>query len=54
MISSVTQAFCATCTRARLSTDGRLFTCLFANEGFDLKTPMRAGAVDAGVPDDTE
>jgi len=51
VISSVTQAFCATCTRARLSTDGRLFTCLFANEGVDLKTPMRAGADDEMLRD---
>ena len=51
VISSVTQAFCGTCTRARLSTDGRLFTCLFANEGFDLKTPMRAGVVDDALRD---
>ena len=47
VISSVTQAFCATCTRARLSTDGQLFTCLFADRGFDLKGPMRAGVDDA-------
>lgn len=41
VISSVTQAFCATCTRARLSTDGQLFTCLFAEKGYDLKTMLR-------------
>ena len=46
-ISSVTQAFCSDCTRARLSTDGKLFTCLFAEDGRDLRTPMRAGASDA-------
>ena len=51
VISSVTRAFCATCTRARLSTDGRLFTCLFAQDGFDLKGPMRAGAADAALQD---
>ena len=44
MISSVTQAFCGSCTRARLSTDGHLYTCLFAQRGYDLKTPLRAGA----------
>ncbi len=49
VISSVTQAFCATCTRARLSTDGRLFTCLFAQRGFDLKTLLRGGASDAAL-----
>ena len=46
-ISSVTQTFCSDCTRARLSTDGKLFTCLFAEDGRDLRTPMRAGASDA-------
>jgi len=46
VIASVTQAFCRDCTRARLSTDGRVYTCLFATEGFDLKTPLRAGATD--------
>ena len=45
-ISSVTQAFCASCTRARLSADGRLFSCLFAHQGLDLRTPLRAGASD--------
>jgi cyclic pyranopterin phosphate synthase len=44
VISSVTQAFCATCTRARLSTDGQLYTCLFAERGYDLKTLLREGA----------
>jgi GTP 3',8-cyclase len=47
VISSVTQAFCATCTRARLSTEGRLFTCLFAQQGYDLRALMRAGKSDA-------
>jgi cyclic pyranopterin phosphate synthase len=47
IISSVTQPFCGDCTRARLSADGRLFTCLFANIGVDLRTPLRAGASDA-------
>ena len=46
-ISSVTEAFCSDCTRARLSTDGKLFTCLFASDGRDLRDPMRAGATDA-------
>jgi cyclic pyranopterin phosphate synthase len=45
-ISSVSQPFCAGCTRARLSPEGKLFTCLFASDGHDLKTPMRAGATD--------
>ncbi|WP_323003657.1 GTP 3',8-cyclase MoaA [Denitromonas sp.] len=46
VISSVTQAFCSTCTRIRLSTEGKLYTCLFANEGHDLRTALRDGATD--------
>ena len=49
VIASVTQAFCRTCTRARLSTDGRLYTCLFADSGFDLRTLLRGGASDADL-----
>ena len=49
VISSVTQAFCATCTRARLSTDGQVFTCLFAQRGYDLKSLLRAGADEAAI-----
>ena len=45
-ISSVTQPFCGACTRARLSSDGVLYTCLFAQAGRDLRGPMRAGATD--------
>ncbi|MDD5297110.1 MAG: GTP 3',8-cyclase MoaA [Rhodocyclaceae bacterium] len=45
-ISSVTQAFCATCTRVRLSTDGRLYTCLFAEAGHDLRGLLRGKATD--------
>ena len=45
-ISSVSQPFCGQCTRARLSSDGRLYTCLFASTGLDLRGPMRAGAED--------
>ena len=47
VIASVTQPFCADCTRARLATDGRLYTCLFAAEGVDLRGPLREGASDA-------
>ena len=47
IIASVTRPFCRDCSRIRLSTDGSLFTCLFASQGFDLKTPLRAGADDA-------
>ncbi|HYR35092.1 MAG TPA: GTP 3',8-cyclase MoaA [Burkholderiales bacterium] len=46
VISSVTQAFCSTCTRMRLSTEGSLFTCLFAQSGHDLKSLVRGGASD--------
>lgn len=45
-ISSITQPFCGSCTRARISTDGKLYTCLFATEGTDLRTPLRDGASD--------
>jgi len=45
-ISSVSQPFCRTCHRARLSTDGKLYTCLFASEGTDLRGPLREGASD--------
>ena len=41
VISSVTQAFCATCTRVRLSTEGKLYTCLFAQSGHDLRALLR-------------
>jgi cyclic pyranopterin phosphate synthase len=41
IITSVTQAFCHTCNRLRLSTDGKLYTCLFAAEGVDLRTLLR-------------
>ena len=46
VIASVTQAFCHECTRARLSTDGKLYNCLFASNGADLRGPLRAGATD--------
>jgi cyclic pyranopterin phosphate synthase len=46
VISSVTQPFCADCTRARLSADGSLYTCLFATEGHDLRALLRSGATD--------
>ncbi len=51
VISSVSDPFCGDCTRARLSADGRLFTCLFAASGHDLRTPLRAGATDAELVD---
>ncbi|MGE0357672.1 MAG: GTP 3',8-cyclase MoaA [Burkholderiales bacterium] len=49
IISSVTQAFCSSCNRARLSTDGSLYTCLFARDGYDLKSLLRSGADDGAI-----
>jgi cyclic pyranopterin phosphate synthase len=49
LITSVTEPFCGDCTRARLSADGHLYTCLFASKGLDLLTPMREGASDAEI-----
>ena len=49
VISSVTQAFCRDCNRARLSTEGRLFLCLFGTEGHDLRALLRGGHSDADV-----
>lgn len=46
-ISSVTEPFCGACSRARLSSDGMLYTCLFATQGHDLRTSLRQGASDA-------
>jgi cyclic pyranopterin phosphate synthase len=46
-ISSVTQAFCGDCNRARLSTEGKLYLCLFASNGYDLRALLRGGASDA-------
>jgi len=46
IIASVTRPFCGDCTRARLSADGQLFTCLFATRGFDLRTALRNGSSD--------
>jgi cyclic pyranopterin phosphate synthase len=47
VISSVTQPFCADCSRARLSTEGRLYTCLFADSGHDLRALLRSQCTDA-------
>jgi cyclic pyranopterin phosphate synthase len=52
VISSVTQAFCSSCTRMRLSTEGSLFTCLFAQSGHDLKSLLRGGASDDQLRDE--
>jgi len=49
LISSVTQAFCHDCNRARLSTEGKLFLCLFATRGHDLRSLLRSGASDADI-----
>ena len=49
VISSVSQAFCGSCTRARLSTEGKLYTCLFATSGHDLRALLRDGRSDAEI-----
>jgi len=49
LISSVTQAFCSDCNRARLSTEGKLFTCLFATRGHDLRALLRSDRGDAEI-----
>jgi cyclic pyranopterin phosphate synthase len=49
LVSSVTQAFCGHCNRARLSTDGQLYLCLFATHGHDLRALLRGGADDAAI-----
>ena len=51
VIASVTQAFCRDCTRTRLSTEGKLYTCLFATAGHDLRTLLRGGASDEEIRD---
>ena len=51
VISSVSQPFCGDCTRSRLSTDGVLYTCLFASTGINLRDPMRSGAGDDELRD---
>jgi GTP 3',8-cyclase len=48
-ISSVTQAFCSDCNRVRLSTEGKVYLCLFANQGHDLRTLLRGGASDGDL-----
>jgi cyclic pyranopterin phosphate synthase len=49
IIGSVTEPFCSSCTRVRLTADGKLVTCLFSETGFDLKTMMRGGASDEAL-----
>ena len=49
VISSVTQTFCHECTRARISTDGQMYQCLFANQGYDFKTMLRSGHSDLEI-----
>ena len=51
IIASVTKPFCGDCTRARLSTDGKLYTCLFASQGTDLRGPVRSGSSDDDLVD---
>jgi cyclic pyranopterin phosphate synthase len=49
LIASVTQPFCRDCTRSRLSAEGRLYTCLFAVRGHDLRALVRSGATDEDI-----
>jgi cyclic pyranopterin phosphate synthase len=49
VIAAITRAFCHTCSRARLSTDGKLHTCLFATQSHDLRTPLRQGMPDQAL-----
>ncbi|MGH7888660.1 MAG: GTP 3',8-cyclase MoaA, partial [Candidatus Binatia bacterium] len=49
VIASVTEPFCSSCTRARVTADGRIVTCLFSQVGFDAKAKLRSGASDAEV-----
>lgn len=49
IISSVTEAFCASCNRARLSAEGKLYTCLFSGQGHDLRTALRSESDDAKI-----
>jgi cyclic pyranopterin phosphate synthase len=49
MVASVTQPFCASCTRTRLSAQGELLTCLFAASGHDLRALLRGGSSDAEI-----
>jgi len=51
VVASVTQAFCSTCNRARLSAEGKLYTCLFGIKGHDFKSLIRSGATDSEVSD---
>jgi cyclic pyranopterin phosphate synthase len=51
IIASVTKPFCGGCTRMRLSTDGKMYTCLFASHGTDLRGPLREGASDEDLRD---
>ena len=49
VITSVTQPFCGDCTRARLSAEGMLYTCLFATHGHDLRSLLRGGSSDTDI-----
>jgi len=49
VIASVSQPFCSACTRARLSAEGKLYTCLFGTDGTDLRAPLRDGSTDADL-----
>src|SRR5690625_390173 len=50
-ITSVSESFCSTCTRARIAADGKFYMCLFASDGYDLRQLLRSGATDEEVKD---
>jgi len=52
LITSVTQPFCGDCTRARISADGQIYTCLFGTQGYDLRSLLRSGASDGAIADE--
>ena len=52
LISSVTKPFCGSCSRARLSSDGKLYNCLFASEGKDIRSWVRGGKSDEFIRDE--
>ena len=51
VIASVTEPFCSSCTRMRVTADGKIVTCLFSDVGHDVKAKLRAGATDADIAD---
>src|SRR5699024_6997518 len=50
--TSVSESFCSTCTRARIAADGKMFTCLFAGAGYDLRQLLRSDKTDDAIRDE--